>query len=235
MAKNQRIEALLELHRVDSEIHKLESQQELLPVSLRRIETRLARQLEAIEERKARIRSLRAGSHSKEVELRSEEEVLERLNAQLRKVRTNKEYAAIQHELSSKKVDSSRVEDEILALMADVEAAEGELKELQQSVAQIGREQTKESKLVEEEIAQIDERLAKLRKRRTAAADSVDGELLQEYERIAARKGATAIAAVVGHTCQGCFMQMPPQLDHDLRSGTKLVHCPSCSRILYIP
>ena len=88
MAKNTALEALLELHRVDSEIDKITSQEQLLPVSLRRIETRLTRQLESIEERKGRLKGLRAQTHAKEVELRAQEEVIEKFNQQIRKIRT---------------------------------------------------------------------------------------------------------------------------------------------------
>ena len=235
MANNKSLETLLELHRVDSEIDKINSQEELLPVSMRRIETRLSRQLQGIEDRKQRLKELRTGTHAKEVDLRGYEEELGRLNRQVRKVRTNKEYTALQHEMASRKVDASRIEDQVLALMADIEDLEKEIKELENSVAQMQREFAEEEGLVKKEVDKLVERRAKLRKERGAAAASVDEELLEEYERIAARKGSSAVAACIGRTCQGCFMQIPPQLDHVLRAGTKIVHCPSCSRILYLP
>jgi len=235
MAKNKALETLLELHRVDTEIDKIKSQAELLPVSLRRIETRLNRQLQATEDKKQRLKELRTGTHAKEVDLRGYEAELGRLNRQVRKVRTNKEYTALQHEMASRKVDASRIEDQVLALMADIEVLEKEIKELEHSTAQIQRELAEEEGLVKKEADKLVQRRAKLRKERHTAAASVEEELLQEYERIAARKGSSAIAACIGRTCQGCFMQIPPQLDHVLRAGAKIVHCPSCSRILYLP
>ena len=235
MAKNQVIEALLELHGVDTEIDKLKSQQQLLPTSLRRIETRLARQREAISQKQERMKGLRAESHAKEVVLRAIEGEIQKLTNQIRKARTNREYTTLQHEISGKTVDTSRIEDEVLAVMADIEGIETEVKELKESVAQIQREQENEGKLVDKEVEHIGERLAKLRGQRGGAAAKVETDLLGEYERMAARKGSSALAVVVSRTCQGCFMQIPPQLDQDLRSGAKIVHCPSCSRILYLP
>ena len=235
MAKNNVIEALLELHRIDSEIDKLNSQQELLPVSLRRIEARLARHRESISQKKERIKGIRANSHAKEVLLRGAEGEVEKLVEQLRKVSTNKEYTALQHEITAKKVDASRIEDDVLAIMADIESVEREVKELNEGIAQIEREQANESKLVDQEVARIQDRTAVLRSQRNKAAEAVDDDMLKEYQRIAAKKGSSALAAVVERTCQGCFMQVTPQLAQDLRSGTKIVYCPSCSRILYLP
>ena len=235
MAKNQALDALRHLHRVDSEIDKIDAQTELLPVSLHRIETRLNRQIQAIEQKKQRLKALRSQIHAKEVDLRAAEEQVEKLNQQMRKIRTNKEFTALQHEIGIKRVDASRVEDHILALMADVDQLQAEIKELEQSVAQIQRESGEEQGLVDEEAAELAARRAELQQRRGAVAKNVDPELLEEYERIAASKGSSALAACVGSTCQGCFMQVPPQLDHDLRAGTKIVYCPSCSRILYLP
>lgn len=235
MAKNQALEALLELHRIDSEIDKLNAQEELLPVSLRRIETRRNRQRQAIDDKKQQLKTLRTQNHSRETDLRAQEEEIAKLNRQIRSVRSNKEYTALQHEISTKKVDASRVEDDILALMADIEALEKDIKQLEQSVGQIQREFAEEQGLVEQEAADLADKRQKLRDQRQAAADQVDHELLEEYERIAARKGSSALAACVGRTCQGCFMQVPPQLDQDLRAGNKIVHCPNCNRILYVP
>ena len=235
MAKNKVIEALLELHRVDSEIDRIKSQEELLPLSLRRIEARLARQRRLIDEKKQHVEGLRAQNRARDLELRSEEEAIGKLNAQILKVRTNKEYTTLQHEISVKGVDASRIEDQILTLMADAEATQKELQELASSVAQIEREMIEESRLVQEEAERLQARRAELLASRAGAADGVDTELLDEYERIAGKKGSSAIATVVGRTCQGCFMQVPPQLEQDLIAGTKLVRCQSCSRILYLP
>lgn len=235
MPKNQALEALLKLHRVDSEIDKITSQQELLPVSLRRIQTRLNRQLQAIDDKREELKGLRTQTHAKEVDLRAQEEAIEKLNQQIRKVRTNKEYSALQHEISTKRTDASRVEDDILTLMADIDEREKEIRQLDQSIAQIQRELDEEDGLVKKEASQLADRRAKLREERQGVATGVDEELLTEYERIAARKGSSAVAACVGRTCQGCFMRIPPQLDHNLRAGNKIVHCPSCSRILYLP
>jgi len=235
MPKKSLMAALVELHRADSDIAKSRSQRELLPVSLRRIETRLNRQRQSIEEKKAHLKALRTESHSKETIIRGIDEEIKKLTIQLNTTRNNKEYAAVQHEIAGKKADSSCIEDQVLALMAEIEDIERDIRELDGSVAQIQREYDEEARGVERDLKDLDARIAAFQATRATLAASVDEELLTEYERIAAKKGASALAAVVSNTCQGCFMQLPPQFGNVLRGGRQVVRCPSCARLLYLP
>ena len=235
MPNNPDIEVLLELHRIDSQIGKLTSQKELLPLALRRIETRLDQQRQTLEDKRERVKHLRVETHSREIALRSAEEEVQKLTVQLNKARTNKEYAAFQHEIAAKKADTSRMEDQVLAAMTDIDELQSQVRELEQSISQIEREHAEEAEGIQKETAEREGQIAELRKSRSSAAERVDPALLAEYERIAAKKGASALASVVAECCQGCHMRMPPQLGHVLRGGRQIVRCPNCSRLLYLP
>jgi len=235
MPINPDIEALLSLHNIDSQIQKLTDQKELLPVTLRRIEAHLAQQRQLLEEKRVSIKQLRARMHEREVDLKAAEEEIEKLSNQLNRAQTNKEYAAFQHEIAAKKADASRIEDDLLALMADADDLDADAHELERRIAQLDRQYAEEAQGVTRDVAKVERDIAALRKARGAAAGKVNPELLEEYERIAAKKGASAMAPVVGNSCQGCFMQLPPELCHVVRGGRRVVRCPSCSRLLYLP
>jgi len=235
MPRNSAIAALLALHRVDSEIDKLNSQKELLPTSLRRIQVRLKRHRQSLEEKREHIKELLTKSHSQELLLRAAEEELEKLTRQRDRATSNREYATFQHQIATKKADSSRIEDQVLATMAHIEDLEREVGELEKSIVQVEREHGQETQSISREVTLLEKRVEELHSIRKTAASEVSPELLEEYERIAAKKGATALAAAVGNTCQGCFMQLPPQLGHMLRAGRQIVRCPVCSRLLYLP
>ncbi|HPD14911.1 MAG TPA: C4-type zinc ribbon domain-containing protein [Planctomycetota bacterium] len=235
MPNSPEIDALLSLHSIDSKIDKLTAQKDLLPVALRHIETHLAQQRQALEEKRASVKQLRTQIHAREVDLRAAEQETEKLTTQLNTARTNKEYTAFQHEIAAKKADASRIEDDLLAMMADVEELESDARELERGIAQLERQHAEEAKGVSADVGQLDEQIAELQEARQAAVARVEPALLGEYERIAQKKGSSALAPVVGNSCQGCFMQLPPQLSHTLRAGRKIVKCPSCSRLLYMP
>ena len=235
MPENTPLEELLALHRVDREIDKLERQKQLLPVSLRSIRQRRDREQDALQAKREQRQKLRVDSLAKESLLKSAEQKIEDLTVKLNTVKSNREYTALQHEITGKKTDASRIEDEILAAMANIEALATEIRNAQAALEKIRREHDDEDAKVDAAAAKFDTDIAKLRRQRAKATEAVDPELLQEYERIAAKKGASALAPVVGNTCQGCFMQLPPQLGHTLAAGRTVITCPSCSRILYLP
>jgi hypothetical protein len=57
--------------------------------------------------------------------------------------------------------------------------------------------------------------------------------LITRYELIFARRGGTAVVEVTGGICQGCYMNIPPQLWNEIIRSEKVNLCPSCQRILY--
>lgn len=235
MPKNAEIAALLKLHAIDTEIAKLTTQKSLLPSALRRIETQLSQQRQSVEEKRARIKVLRTRIHAREVDLRAAEADIQKLTTQLNTAKTNKEYTAFQHEIANKKTDASRIEDDLLAMMGDAEELEGDARELERTIAQIEKQHGKEDEGVRKDTGALDAKLEKLKNERHAASGAVSAPLLQEYERMAAKKGPSALAPVVGNSCQGCFMELPPQVSHMVRGGRKVVKCPNCSRLLYMP
>lgn len=235
MPKNADLDPLLQLHGIDSKIGKLTTQKDLLPVALRRIDTHLTQQRQTLDEKQGRIKHLRAQTHAREVDLRAAEEEVEKLTTQLNTARSNKEYSAFQHEIAAKKADASRIEDDLLAMMGDAEELESDARELERAIAQLERQHADEAKGVSEDVSKLETEIAALEKARRAAAAKVEAGLLDEYERIASKKGASALAPVVGNSCQGCFMQLPPQTCQVLQGGRKVVKCPNCARLLYMP
>ena len=61
---------------------------------------------------------------------------------------------------------------------------------------------------------------------------SVKPEVLKRYGTIRMRRGL-AVVSVRNGTCQGCNMNIPPQLYNTLQRGLSIETCPSCHRIIY--
>jgi hypothetical protein len=41
------------------------------------------------------------------------------------------------------------------------------------------------------------------------------------------------IIAVIDAVCQGCHMNIPPQMYNELQRGDNLTKCPMCQRLIY--
>ena len=80
----------------------------------------------------------------------------------------------------------------------------------------------------------IDAAVSEASTRRQTIASQVTGDLISRYELIFSRRGGTAVVEVAGGICQGCYMNVPPQLWNEIIRNEKVHLCPSCQRILFV-
>ena len=76
------------------------------------------------------------------------------------------------------------------------------------------------------------QKIAAIRGERDSLTRDVRPEVLKRYSGIRIRRGL-AVVGVRNGTCQGCNMNIPPQLYNVLQRGTSIETCPSCHRIIY--
>ena len=67
----------------------------------------------------------------------------------------------------------------------------------------------------------------------TEAKQHVDSRLLASYEKIRkSYRNGLAVVPVERDACGGCFNQIPPQRQLDIKSRKKIIVCEYCGRIL---
>src|SRR4029077_17593263 len=81
-------------------------------------------------------------------------------------------------------------------------------------------------------MAEIEGKIAEQRAERDKLTKEVRPEVLKRYSSIRMRRGL-AVVSVRNGTCQGCNMNIPPQLYNVLQRGLTIETCPSCHRIIY--
>jgi len=149
-------------------------------------------------------------------------------------VKTNKEYQSGLKEIDDLGAIASKIEDEILAGMEQVEAANASIKEHQarfDSQAGLIRAE-KESVLQEAEQAR--QRLEEMKADAAALAAQIPAEALALYRRVKAKKSdGVAICSVSASICGGCHVNIPPQMYNELQRVDRLKNCPNCERIIY--
>lgn len=76
-----------------------------------------------------------------------------------------------------------------------------------------------------------------LQARRDALAEKIDERTMSAYNRIRAsvHNHLAVVSLYNGDSCGGCFSTITPQRIEDVKSGTKLVICEHCGRIIVSP
>jgi predicted nucleic acid-binding Zn-ribbon protein len=125
------------------------------------------------------------------------------------------------------------LEEELIALMEAIDAIKADMQAKQEEMAQMQQEWQKKQEEMQAQISGIDLAVSEAASRRKTIASQVAGDLISRYELIFARRGGTAVVEVTGGICQGCYMNIPPQLWNEIIKSEKVTLCPSCQRILY--
>jgi hypothetical protein len=86
---------------------------------------------------------------------------------------------------------------------------------------------------MEAELSSIDTDYANWEQKRNELMKKVPADLLSRYERIRNRNNGIGVISVWKAVCNGCHMNIPPQLYNELQKSAELFDCPNCHRIMY--
>lgn len=151
----------------------------------------------------------------------------------MNKIKNIKELQALQREIEQIKQNNSELEETLIQVMEDLDRIKAEMKTKQDEMAAMQAEWRKKQEELQAQISGIDRAVSEAANRRQSIAAQVAGDLISRYELIFSRRGGTAVVEVTGGICQGCYMNIPPQLWNEIIRSEKVHHCPSCQRILF--
>ncbi|MCB0191044.1 MAG: hypothetical protein KDJ65_03800 [Anaerolineae bacterium] len=151
------------------------------------------------------------------------------------KMSSAKEASNLQDEVSSLKRRQADLEENLLEAMMVVEESEEAVETAQTRLSSITSQWSAgQEELLQEQDA-LNRRLAELKSRRPILAQPISESDLKLYEQMRPKKAGRAVVAVKGDLCQGCGIAMPSNHLRRARSGTEILTCPTCGRILYVP
>ena len=195
-----------------------------------------------LEAKKEEIQLTKIQSDRLELELRTRDERIAKLRASLNAAKTNKEYAAVLTLLNTTKADNSKLENQILGLMRDIEADETEYKEIQNQIDEQKQKLEQTRKEVEVLAAKYEAEIKEIQQQWDQKAHIIPAEPLQIFKRVAETYDGEALALVEQqegnksevYTCGGCFMGITAESVNLLMTRDDIIRCPNCTRILVL-
>ena len=149
-------------------------------------------------------------------------------------VRNPKELEDLQQDIESLKRRRSELEDRALEAMEALEQAQQALDDARRELQTLSDAYQAEQEELARRKLGLEAEIVALEGQRTEQVTRVDAGLLRLYDRLAAIRQGRAVAKVEGGACQGCRISLPMNLLQRARSGSDLVQCSSCERILYV-
>lgn len=233
MDVREQIDILVELQRKDTDAEAVRFLLSGISDRIEALAGDLASAEAAREGMDAELAGLRKEYRALESEVKTNLELIRKSKSRLPSIKTNKEYQALLKQVEETEKKNSRLEDEMLAILDRIEAGEKALGERQQACTRAEAAYAVDKARLEAEAREGEARLAEIAAARDETARAVPPELMKIFTRIQQQVEAPMIVPVRGTTCEGCNINIPPQMANELRRFESLNFCPFCNRLIY--
>jgi len=227
------IEILASLQTVDREIKEQKGIKQELLGELQGKESEMESKKREIAELKAIYSEKEKLRQEKDRTLQDEGKKAVDKRMRMNRIKNIKELQALQREIDQIKQSNGELEEQLLVMMEEVEGIKSALQSKEDELAQIQGEWKQKQEQMQARISGIDEAVSAASTRRQSIASQVGRDLISRYELLFSRRGGNAVVEAFGGICQGCFMNIPPQLWNEIIRNDKVNLCPSCQRILH--
>ncbi|MDP2940215.1 MAG: C4-type zinc ribbon domain-containing protein [Candidatus Omnitrophota bacterium] len=228
------VKKLVELQALDAEIYALNREKVEKPKFIQGLQKDFGDKKTKLNALEDKLKQLQVQRKLKELELQAKEDQIKHAQTQLFLIKTNKEYQAKLREIEGFKADKSVSEEDILKIFDEVDVLKAEVDKENAFLKNEEEKLNAQSKTVEERLKEIAELLTKLDLKRKQIIPDIDKKIILKYERILKNRDGLALVPIKNEACQGCFMNVPPQVINEIKSHEKVVICEVCARILYL-
>ena len=224
---------LIELQGCDSKLATLLASKKSLPEKMDKLDKDFQTFKENIEQNTRKHEELKDIHAGKEKEIKKINEGIVKAKERLLAVKNNKEYQAILKEIEVAETSCGDIETQIISLLEEMDKYALLVKKDEDILNQQKQKYEEERKKLEAQIAAIDTDFAEWEQKRVDLKKKVDSGLLAKYEKIKNRNNGIGVISVWKAVCNGCHMNIPPQLYNELQKSSDLISCPNCNRIIY--
>nr|WP_294948055.1 C4-type zinc ribbon domain-containing protein [uncultured Mucilaginibacter sp.] len=229
----QKLKALYDLQTIHTKIDKIRQVRGELPMEVADLEDDVAGLETRIQKIKNELDDLEDEIVTRKNLIKEAQANTKKYEAQLNEVKNNREYDAISKEIEIQGLDIQVSEKKIREFgfeissktaiyekaQADLDARRADLDAKKDELGTITAETEKE----ENELNALAEK----------AVPNIEERLLTAYNRLRGNaKNGLAVVTIQRDSCSGCFNQIPPQRQSDIRQRKKIIVCEHCGRIL---
>lgn len=227
------LSALIALQALDSAAEALRKRLADMPAAEQAIATALGAARASVDAEKARIQENTQARRALEKDIAGVDTRLARFDDHKAAVKTNHEYTALLHEISTAKAEKDAIEERLLVLMEEGDTLAAGLKAAERALTEEEDRGRKAKVALETDRAQIDKELTHLSSERARESREVDTALLSKYSQLLKQRKGIAVSKMTGDICDACHVRLRPHVTQQVRRNDAIVQCDSCQRILY--
>ena len=235
------ISSLLKLQEVEAQLWALRDSLATKQRSAAAQQRKLHQMQDQVEAKLDQLKHVQAAAANQELDLKVQESAIGKLRNALNTAKSNKEYSSILSQINSDKAENTRLEERVLALLAQVDQMQVECTQAHEQIKNGQVQLDALQKALEAAQLENQQRLSMLEAAKADISTSLPPEVVQQFERVGQNYEGQAMAAVIStgrrnttYSCSGCHMGVTMDTVDALMSKDEIRQCPSCQRLLYI-
>jgi uncharacterized protein len=229
----QKLKALYELQTIHTKIDKIRQVRGELPMEVADLEDDVEGLETRIQKIKSELDDLEDDIVTRKNLIKEAQANIKKYETQLNEVKNNREYEAISKEIEIQGLDIQVSEKKIkefgYEITTKTQIYEKALADLEGRRADLDAKKAELGTITSETEKEENELTAEAEK----ATKNIEERLLIAYNRLRGNaKNGLAVVTIQRDSCSGCFNQIPPQRQSDIRQRKKIIVCEHCGRIL---
>lgn len=229
----EQLELLWELQKIDLDLKNIKDERDRYPKEMKKLDERNKIESERVQKEKEKIELLEKERKRREKHLSGEQDKIKRAEGRMSEVKTNREYQALLSEIEAIKEVNSREEEEILLVMDEIDELRKNILRQEKEIAITLEKIEEEKRLIQEKMVHGDTVWKRQIERRETISKQLESKLFKLYNTLKEKRQGVGVVSVKNETCQGCFVNIPPQMFIEVQRNNTLIRCPNCNRILY--
>lgn len=229
----ERLRALYRLQLVDSEIDKIKTLRGELPLEVQDLEDEVAGLETRLNNLKEEVINFEKSIQKKDNEIIEAETLIKKYEEQQKNVRNNREFDSLSKEIEYQNLEIELFNKKIKEFNSQIEEKRAIIIESETTLSERNSDLENKKAELEEIISDTQKEEEGLCNKSEKIQEVIEERLLIAYKRIRSNaRNGLAVVTVQRDACGGCFNQIPPQRQLDIKSRKKIIVCEYCGRIL---
>lgn len=228
------VQLLIDLQELDQHILGKRKQQEQLRCEQEVLAGKAEKLSAVLEQLNKEIEAIQQERSTLNQALLQEQDNIEKAEARLPEIKTQKEYLAVLKEVDVAKKQAKDIQDQLASSDEALSALEEDQLEKQQELDEVQQSNESRASEINDELKKIDDALVSEDKKRGRLAKQVPDDVRKQYELLLSRRKGLALVEARRGNCTGCNMHLPPQFFNSMLKKQGIDSCPHCNRLLYV-
>tara|TARA_B100001093_G_C26860613_1_gene1030059 strand:+ start:37540 stop:38295 length:756 start_codon:yes stop_codon:yes gene_type:complete len=229
----EKLNALYELQKIDSSIDKIRIVRGELPLEIEDLNDTVLGLDTRLDKFKLELSTIKEEIAENKNTVSLSNELIKKYEKQLKNIKNNREFSSLTKEIEFQNLEIELAEKKQKENQAKTLHKKDIINECQEKIDEKKSELDIKNNELDSIIKETEKEETVLLKKLKKAEKLIDERLLNGYQRIRRKvSNGLAVVSVERDACGGCFSQIPPQRQLDIKLHKKIIVCEHCGRIM---